>query len=1440
MNQAFRKTKNKYHIRSMNTHLLDVYGGNYYMELGVIDLKIIDQLLDHQKITLSSITYYDSLNSGVGKITDDVISDVYYQLNYLLSIRQRSSTSCLFLTCGCMRYFDDDHCEKYAPIVLIPVELNYQTKEIICSGEVMVNKLLIWNLLAKSTLQVDDHNRYISSLEVMKINNVKAIDNLCTMLANDFNTTFDVVNYLTVCRVAYDDFNYDKSRFTVNRSMYEIGSSEVMKQYYQDVKGILSMNLIQKYTSIKAHNGENFCVNGKLGSGKTRTIINIIGDFVINKKKVLYVNQDIDALQIAEKTMNELGLAPYIRNLTYSFQDDFQTTREYSKIPCNVSQTEILNYLDTFDESLSTKIHGFTFRYILENMAILKNENPNIVTMNIETSLERYEVEAIYKNLQDIEKILVNINPYKTNLWRNLQITHNNITINELIERTKNFFNHQVAVNQYITNFCKTFKLQIPTNITDLYRLTTHFTSFLTITPLIIWKEQKTRDLAKSAINEIQILSTIHKNMNDYYTDNVIVNYTPGRAAVILSLICSNHLLKDGECGEIETEDGVYINRLLAPDAKLNVICGEICDNVEQVSNIITELKDIFGVDEITPDMHNFFSELVRYLENNLLCKNWVQEYLAHQSEFIHRGIEVLRSYTELIELRELFLPFIEYDDNELWYQNLLKMSKMKHFEKEIRKYFSPVKVKKNKKGANEAVNAIKRYVTVGTVLNGLVDRSSFSDNIESERSWESFLHLYQYLDHLSNDEKLLIKKLFKRYITAEKQNIPELIKLLKHYLQESARTDSICTQLRNYKMNIETPLLSEKCERLKEWEVYLKVVSEIKKELRSIFIPSVKVDYHNLIELVANDKKYLDSVLNLTTKEKAYKKVLGIYYKGFQTNTVDIYQTIEHFGDFVTRLVNIKDIDKLMETKKFSQLLATINPLTELYNEWFVKFRAFSICFKKGQSILQSNSILDNVNILEEYINKINQIDYIVFVNNSIDSFLHYHLDQLANDVQDDVLVRGIADRYMYSVLSLYQNEVLKEYPYLNEFATTMESMQLFVTNEANYCEGHLIEIRDNALTRRDIHRKVKNICFNNYEEIIENEDHFTQIFMADLNVFNSDISLQRFDLVIIDDAHLSSANEYNRLNEAKQIILFGDGSFHTSVTNNIMQRINNKFIINYDYRYLEMTNHFENDWATNNCYFYSPNHLISCENILSFAQLVKEVAKNYQKNPQNSINILVNEEQTSRDIYTALVKHFETTMTSMEIINLLNSKLHIIRTSHEAANYVDDVYVYYNDYHNLDNYMRSLVFKNYVVVAKNIHIFYMGSKISKDNQTIEKEINQLVGKSSITPNDISGIAKILLDKLKEKGIKAESGFGVFDIYIKTPLNRPNYAIVIEGKTVGSKYSFIDDYQYYYQEYQKHNWRIKVLYTYDLIDHLDDLVDEITKEVKAPNEENR
>ena len=170
-----RFTEQNYYIRTINTHLVNLLEENYYIELGVVDMDILTKIIDGENLDISEILNYDLLNTGIGQISKDLDSEVNYQLNYLLSLRQKSSTNKFFLTSGTLTYLDDNGCEKYAPIVLIPIEIDYISRKIVASGNPIANRRLIKLLALKNRDTQEEQNRFLETYTNVTFNNIATI-----------------------------------------------------------------------------------------------------------------------------------------------------------------------------------------------------------------------------------------------------------------------------------------------------------------------------------------------------------------------------------------------------------------------------------------------------------------------------------------------------------------------------------------------------------------------------------------------------------------------------------------------------------------------------------------------------------------------------------------------------------------------------------------------------------------------------------------------------------------------------------------------------------------------------------------------------------------------------------------------------------------------------------------------------------------------------------------------------------------------------------------------------------------------------------------------------------------------------------------------------------------------------------------------------------------
>lgn len=332
-------------------------------------------------------------------------------------------------------------------------------------------------------------------------------------------------------------------------------------------------------------------------------------------------------------------------------------------------------------------------------------------------------------------------------------------------------------------------------------------------------------------------------------------------------------------------------------------------------------------------------------------------------------------------------------------------------------------------------------------------------------------------------------------------------------------------------------------------------------------------------------------------------------------------------------------------------------------------------------------------------------------------------------------------------------------------------------------------------------------------------------------MNIFNSNIDVSKFDLVIIDDCHLSSANKYNRIALCKQVILLGDKTFQSSVSNSLLQRIGDYSIVQFANRYTKMSPKFNNVWNNTNKYIYSYDTTVSINSVKNIYELCEKVVKHFLKNPANFINVLIGNEETRREMYMTLVSILNMSYSYMDVIEILTYHIRILNVNEEGAKYVNDVFIYYTDFIEYDQSQINLIFRNFVVVDSSIQIFYLGNKFEEANKLVEQSINKTMSKAVVKAKSFDGVAKMFHEKLIENGIKVKTGFGKFDITIQKSSKHP-IAILFEGSNINNTFSIIDDYHYYYRQYQNRKWDIKIIYTYELINDYNKVLNQLLEEI--------
>ncbi len=1412
------KSERKYRVQHENYHLMNILEEEYYVELGVINLSTLKKFLKGYKVTLDELVDIDLLSEGIGKIIGDNVCDIYYQLNYLINLRLKNSTSKFILTVSTLKYTDKQGCEKYAPIFLIPFDVDSKTLELKKSDNIYINISLLQSIDDKNE---ETKSGLVNEYRNKKIYTISEMDKIALDIAKLTSSVVEPISYFTIASVEYKDFSLQENKMTPQRSIYETSESDIVERYFKETKCILPTNINQKNIILKAKDGENFSVDGRLGAGKTHTIINIIADAISNNKKVLYVNQDSDNIYDIEKNMIYLGLGNYTYNFGTNLKDIEKPNVEYdqNEIKCN---PEVLKNLFDFQNQIQKRVHGYNIQTIFERLAVLKHDYPNIEQINIETDLESHEVSQIYKDLKKIENNLKNIDLYATNIWHRLEVAGQSISKEEIINRTDNFQKIHCELSKKIKKYCDKYQLDMPKNTNELYKMINYVYSFASVCPLETWKNEDVRRKVQSNLHGIQSFIDVNYNINKYYNTNINKEYQNGRMQEIFERIIGDHIKVNDK---YETKDAIFFNRLIAKDNVKQNIISEIVNNSLNLENISHEVKEIFNLKHINPDANIAFTKMANLFNQFKWNRKIVDCYISNPGVFTKYAPEIAESY-EIYNNVKIILPqhVNKFEMFTTTFLNEVFLKKNKY--KAIASYVNSKAIKKDNIDVNVVVEEVEKYyVSMEKIQKYLSDM--FGKNEYDENFIVQFIVFWEFIDSLSLNQMKYFKYFLDKLSVQRSQEtfIKKVKSSLDAYKEEAYKTNDICNKLKNFNIIISGNDLMRKVELLQVWKLYLEEVDSYKEEIYNIF--SKEATYDDVVKLIEIDQKYVKLVKDINKNNKEYEKYIGKYYKGLETAVNDIGQTIEHYGEFLRKVKNIALIEKVLQND-LNTLLEDTRKIEDLYFTWGHKCRSFSFCFKGGQQELYTNSFSKNDKLLTQFIEKEDQVDAILSINELTAGFLDFNLKDLYEGIRSCKYGHNIANRFIYTVYYKYYKEVLEEYPLLKTFDDVDKNIKDYADYEKIYCNKNLISLQLNAKTLKPINIMDNNLEFNQYDEIVKILSKNVFLYYANLGIFNSNMDLNLYDLVIIDDAHLSSANKYNRINECKQVIAFGNSHFHTSVSNALMTRLGDACKYELNRSYIKK-NSVLNLWEKSNQYIYTLKNNINVVTKDDFNDFVKDVFERFQKNPNYIYNILVCKESTRRKIYTAIVALLANFYDPNEIMNIFCYNIRILNAPLEGNRYVNEVFIYYDDFINLENSVKELVYRNYLIAHNDVVIYLIKHKIENENITLKKEIFDTIKQSNIEDKSLSDISSRVKNALIKKGKNVENGFGEFDLILHA---EKSTAIYIIGKENNYMVNFVDDYVYYNLEYQNRGWQVEVVYIVDLIENFDNTIDKLVENI--------
>lgn len=1379
----------KYKINQDNMHLLDIFHNNSYLELGSIHFDIIKKLLKKKVLNISDIVDFNIQNMGIGasSINNKNLQSILPYL-YFDSITIKDNSVQLFITHGLLSY-KNKHQQLFAPLVLIPIILTFAHDNIYMQvvGHPVENSVLLNHLKKLYDLKISFSD---------KLDNIYQLDRYCMQFTKYLDFEVNIENYLTYATITYPQIIINHDKFSLKNKFY-IGHQN--KQYIGnafELYHITNLNYKQRLALERAHYGNSFAISGSSGTGKTTTLINIATDAFYRGKKVLFVSNNKDTIHNVNRFFHDKGLDSIVFDLTRSFtpllndNDDSIIYEDDYKLKLLDSYAKI----DNFEKILSSRILNFRFIDVLKERLLTPNPQ-DLIPIDDVSGIYKHEYEDIVHSLEVIETKMKKLDKaFRESKFINIPINHNvkypNQIITLLFQIHKSF--SDLNTNSKILNEKYGFK-NIP-NYAKFRNIVNDFNSLDIEKVPTSWQDENN-----------------YHNANDKYLDLKNLIYTIQEHELYLDWDYQNldkidiDELINNLLGPYYYESDVQeINNIIENQHQLIIklqLGTHSCNNFLKTQKRLVQLLDWNFIDD--DEAINEIIRLTTYLSNNYIYKKWlnIKNYEINRKRII-RLQEKIKRYHELETLYYNYFKSLEFLN-----ANITRLSNYKKSGKDLKKYrgvdideliadFKELKILK------KGIDKIRQdfYEATGqdfTTHDILKDYDNFYDYIKSIKN---------------NDYRIKIINFLSTY------GIKDNLKYFNLYKSSYLITRKVYQYIINY-----LPVAN------------IKNHQDIIKHIYTAYDYLMKVRQSNIMMNDVNKKnsgrikieeyfKLRDRIKQLNKKKEEirnnqlFSKLYGQLFNYEKSNINEIGSILKKFSAYVECFSSYEGVKNSLNFEVHKEIQDILNQVNVLVYEISETFKLYGKIFKDGVG----NYYYEDFNIVIDYLQDLmkakDELITYLEITDHLKIIAKYRLYILSNIIINNE-TEDVVNLFKYTYFNTLYNLFIKKYP---EALQTLDLKNVLVDIVA--CEKRLTESHIQAL--RD--KKGKLIHNTNYDDYLKNSGKV--ITLTNTFILNQHLNIKNFDLVLIDDAHLTNANEYYKAIDCKQVIIAGEYIISSSASANLISRIRPNNFMNFNYRYLEtplnllaffphLIGVFKQKVVDNVGY-----EVIARDEVKYITQLLTE---------NNTVTYFTPTLEKKWNTFERVAKALlELHYNEVDIRNIIYDKLHIcdvfsgygFDTDYNVislSDYVKSI----SDIYTIDNFANLLLCKKKLIIIDNNNL------LREDDLFIES-LQPIFIKHEVFNYQIKDVLIKLRNALNKFDIIVHGFY--HDLSLVLEKNNQYYGVLLLVNPDSSHLNILEDYREYYQVYNKNGFPIILIWLSDLVNDFENVILYIKKGMES------
>jgi hypothetical protein len=336
--------------------------------------------------------------------------------------------------------------------------------------------------------------------------------------------------------------------------------------------------------------------------------------------------------------------------------------------------------------------------------------------------------------------------------------------------------------------------------------------------------------------------------------------------------------------------------------------------------------------------------------------------------------------------------------------------------------------------------------------------------------------------------------------------------------------------------------------------------------------------------------------------------------------------------------------------------------------------------------------------------------------------------------------------------------------------------------------------------------------------------------LFLTTTTILNRKFDAKKFDLIIIDDAHLLHANEYNKAIMGKQIILAGDNVSSSTVFPNLIARMRSTNIMNFYYRY-EMTplSLLDNLGRTKG-QFYPEVNLNDGINIVNKDE-VSVIGEIFLENETNIVNYYAQTITKEKTISEDLVQYLlDERMDDNTIYDIIRNRFNVFSYDWDYSQEADYNIILLEDVLDRNNTLSETMKRN-IMLARRKVIIIDEKEIIKDKKTYKA--NDFYERITASPkikfnNNFTGIIAKLTKALTESGLTVHGSYGEITLIVEK--NSTLYGVIIFSNPESTYIDILEDYRVFYMNGIRNGMVMVNIWVLELINNFDEVVKKVSE----------